>query len=82
MPYDGEHREFASYYARITELDEQALFRNSDAAMYRVKEGGKNGFSIHAAAIESPSLQPKHPGDRDGAPVRPERLPEAVSPPK
>ena len=62
--------------------DEQALLRNSDAAMYRVKEGGKNGFSMHAAAIESPSLQPKHPGDRDGAPVRPERLPEAVSPPK
>ena len=63
--------------------DEQALLKNSDAAMYRVKEAGKNGFSIHATAIESPSLQPKHPGDRDEAPVRPGRLPEAaVSPPK
>ncbi|WP_409363336.1 diguanylate cyclase domain-containing protein [Bradyrhizobium sp. AUGA SZCCT0042] len=51
--------------------EEQALLRNSDAAMYRVKEGGKNGFSIHAAGIEYPSLQPKHPEDRDGAPVRP-----------
>ncbi|MBR1252335.1 GGDEF domain-containing protein [Bradyrhizobium sp. AUGA SZCCT0240] len=59
--------------------DEQALLRNSDAAMYRVKENGKNGFSIHAAAIEAPSLQPKHPEDPDGPPTRPERLPEAVS---
>jgi diguanylate cyclase (GGDEF)-like protein len=62
--------------------DEQALLKNSDAAMYRVKESGKNGFSIHAAAaIESPSLQPEHP-DGDGLPARPELLPEAVSPPE
>lgn len=60
--------------------DEQALLKNSDAAMYRVKEGGKNGFSIHAASIESPSLQPTHPDGWDGRPARPEPLLEAVSP--
>jgi diguanylate cyclase (GGDEF)-like protein len=51
--------------------DEQTLLKNSDAAMYRVKEGGKNGFRIHTPkTIESPPLQPKHPGARRGRPGR------------
>lgn len=46
--------------------DEQTLLRNSDAAMYRVKMSGKNGYRVHGGTIESPPLQPQwtHPDDR------------------
>lgn len=48
-------------------VDEQTLLRNSDAAMYKVKMGGKNGFWVHEGGIQSPPLQPQL-ADRDERP--------------